>query len=537
MTGTSHTTASVAATGIDWIDGILRPVKWADTIVYYSLPATNSEYGGTYGSGEQGGFFQASPRIEAVVDFTLNTLYGNAADDGFSIEGFTDLRIDYTTNPGAHVRVAQTIADPFNLGTAWGYYPNTTKVAGDIWFTNTVSDFSNPVAGNFSHITVMHEIGHAMGLEHSHKNGSFGAVSSQFDSMEYTIMSYRSYTGAATNNGYQNETWGYAQSFMMLDIAALQYLYGADFDTNSGNTTYAWTPGSGVTMVNGEAAITPGANRIFATIWDGGGIDTYDLSAYSDNLQIDLTPGTSSLFSTTQQANLGHGNKASGNIYNALQYQGDKRSLIENAKGGSGDDQIVGNQANNLLVGNSGNDSMWGMDGRDRLKGGTGNDTLVGGNQKDKLFGGAGDDELWGGSHRDKLFGSKGDDDIYGQDGKDVLKGNAGRDILIGGGGKDTLVGGANADNFLFYLASDSKMNAADVIKDFSRGSDKIDLSNISTTLFTFGTSFSGTGPSVITSQNGGNTNVLVDVDGDASADMKIIVEGVTGLSVGDFIL
>lgn len=78
---------------------------------------------------------------------------------------------------------------------------------------------------------------------------------------------------------------------MMLDIAALQEMYGADYTTNSGDTVYKWNPNQGITYVNGVAAITPAANRIFATIWDGGGIDTYDLSAYTTALKIDLRAG------------------------------------------------------------------------------------------------------------------------------------------------------------------------------------------------------------------------------------------------------
>lgn len=94
---------------------------------------------------------------------------------------------------------------------------------------------------------------------------------------------------------------------MMADSAALQEMYGADFTTNAGNTVYKWTPGSGTTFVNGGAGISPGANRIFATIWDGGGNDTYDLSAYTNALKIDLRPGSASTFSIDQLAWLGGG--------------------------------------------------------------------------------------------------------------------------------------------------------------------------------------------------------------------------------------
>ena len=78
-------------------------------------------------------------------------------------------------------------------------------------------------------------------------------------------MTYRSYIGGSVSGGYTNEQWGYAQSWMMYDIAALQRMYGADFTTNGGNTVYSWSPDSGDTLVNGVAGIEPGANRIYVT--------------------------------------------------------------------------------------------------------------------------------------------------------------------------------------------------------------------------------------------------------------------------------
>ena len=60
-----------------------------------------------------------------------------------------------------------------------------------------------------------------------------------------------------------------------------------------------------------------------------------------------------------QTANLGSGGHfARGNIANALLFQGDTRSLIENAIGGAGSDDIVANQAINRLTGNGGEDEF-----------------------------------------------------------------------------------------------------------------------------------------------------------------------------------
>jgi serralysin len=317
--------------------------------------------------------------------------------------------------------------------------------------------------------------------------------------MEYSVMTYRSYVGSDAKFVY-NEEWGYAQTFMMYDIAALQHMYGADFDANYGNTTYTWNPNTGASYVNGVLAIAPGGNRIFQTIWDGNGHDSYDLSNYSTDLEINLNPGYHSVFSQAQLAYLGggpNGGYARGNVFNALQYNGDPRSLIEMAIGGSGDDHIVGNAAANTLIGNGGNDRLEGLTGYDALYGGDGKDTLDGGANTDGLTGGAGDDVLIGGSSADTLnggdgidtasyasagggvdarllgagyqgdavgdvwvgvenllgssfgdvlFGDAGANTLNGAAGDDYLNGWTGDDLLIGGGGTDQLEGAAGKD-------------------------------------------------------------------------------------------
>lgn len=111
----------------------------------------------------------------------------------------------------------------------------------------------------------------------------------------------------------------------------------------------------------------PIGDRIFATIWDGGGNDTFDLSAYSENLNIDLRPGEMSTFSIDQLARLDSNILSDGSIYNALLYQGDTRSLIENIIGGQGNDTLHGNEVQNEITGGQGNDVMTGDGGADRF--------------------------------------------------------------------------------------------------------------------------------------------------------------------------
>ena len=177
-------------------------------------------------------------------------------------------------------------------------------------------------------------------------------------------MSYRSYTGESTS-GYTNGAFGYPQTLMMYDIAAIQYMYGANFNFNAGNTVYKWSPTTGQEFINGVAQTAPGGNTIFMTIWDGGGNDTYDFSNYTTSLKIDLQPGSWTTASTGQLADLGNGHVAIGNIANALLYQNNPTSLIENAIGGSGNDTVTGYTANNALTGGAGNDTIDGLSGTD----------------------------------------------------------------------------------------------------------------------------------------------------------------------------
>jgi serralysin len=178
----------------------------------------------------------------------------------------------------------------------------------------------------------LHELTHALGLKEAHlaRNG-FPALPAAWDSLEFTVATYRSYVGAGTER-YTNEALRYPQGFMMLDIAALQHLYGADFTTSAGDTTYRWNPATGQMSVDGVGQGMPGANRIFLTIWDGGGRDTYDFSAYATGVGVDLSPGGCSVTAAAQLAVLEPGDAdrprvlARGNVFNALPYHGDARS-------------------------------------------------------------------------------------------------------------------------------------------------------------------------------------------------------------------
>ena len=171
--------------------------------------------------------------------------------------------------------------------TSYAYYPANVPAGGDIWF-GTAYNYSQAKLGNYYFATALHELGHALGLKHSQETGGVAnvAVPAAHDNSEFTIMSYRSYVGAPLT-GYTAESYGYPQTYMANDILALQTLYGANYSTHSENTVYSWSPTTGQQYINGVAQLAPGngaggsANRVFETVWDGNGIDTYDLSNYA----------------------------------------------------------------------------------------------------------------------------------------------------------------------------------------------------------------------------------------------------------------
>jgi serralysin len=161
----------------------------------------------------------------------------------------------------------------------------------------------------------MHEIGHAIGLKHPHDGGGSGVVMpTSVDYLSHSIMSYRSYLEDSMN-GYTNSF--YPTSPGLFDIAATQYMYGANTTTRSGDSTYSWSPGE----------------QLFETIWDAGGIDIIDWSNQSTAAEIHLTSGTWS--------KLGPGYSTAGGFDpNTLNIA--YGATIQNASGGEAGDSLYG---------------------------------------------------------------------------------------------------------------------------------------------------------------------------------------------------
>ncbi len=406
---------------------------------------------------------------------------------------------------------------------AFTFFPGSTAFsaqAGDVWVNSTYSYNQFPVVGNYGGQVLIHELGHAIGLDHpSDYNAGDGATftyaadASYFeDSRQYTVMSYfdEENTGAEFGGAY-------SAAPLLDDIAAAQLEYGANMSTRTDNTVYGFNSNTGEPWYT----ITSRFGKAVFAVWDAGGNDTLDFSGYNQTQDIDL-----------RQGNFSDVGGLVGNVAIA------KGADIENAIGGSGADSIIGNALANSLQGGGGNDTVMagagndsivdvsgqnylrGEEGDDSISGGSGfddangnmgNDTIhgnggddysVGGKDNDVLFGDTGDDIVWGNLGNDTCDGGDGNDQVRGGQGDDSVSGGAGNDFVSGDRGNDTISGGAGAD--LFHGSQDAGI---DRVIDFNAAEgDRVELDP--------GTTYtvSQQGADTVIDMGGGNQMILVGV-------------------------
>ena len=341
------------------------------------------------------------------------------------------------------------------------------------------ADYAGLKQGGYDFLTIIHELGHAVGLKHPHDSGdgsqsNFPGVTAPFEDYGDFNLNQGLYTMMSYNDGWPRDpngrldpinvpNYGYEGTPMALDIAALQYLYGENTSFQTGNNTY--------TLNSANAKGT-----FYSCIWDSGGIDTFNNSS-ARNSTIDL-----------RTANLQHAANGGGYLSMVENIHGGftiaNGTNIENANGNSGTDLITGNTIANTLNGNGGNDKVNGLGGADKITGGAGTDVLTGG-------GGA-------------------DDFIYTAASDSQAQGDVIKDFVHG------------MDNINVAAIDANGSAASDAVFNFHGSS-----------------AFSGAGAEVRFVYNITNsfTNVLFDIDGNKIPDMTIRLTGSIALDITDFIL
>lgn len=349
-------TIPVTRSGDYRIDDLLMGLKWGSQLglaanLDYSYPGADAVWASGYGDGEPLASMTTltGPQRAAVVQALAN--WSAVANIDFTLVADTATRV-------GDLRFASTQATAILESQAYAYEPDSMPEGGDVWF-NTTAYWDGYAPGDYGFMTYMHEIGHAIGLAHPFEGTFAGVLPSDEDSYANTLMSYAARAGVA-----DSDVNFYPTTPMAYDIAAAQYLYGANTTYHAGDDVYTYRQGQ----------------DYYQTIWDGGGQDTivWDTSttqmAAPEPASIDLRPGHWSDLGNSLRF-YGASQHSLGTSANTVAIYGSV--VIENAVGGSGNDSLTGNDAANTLDGGWGDDTLTGGPGNDTLLGGGGTDLAV----------------------------------------------------------------------------------------------------------------------------------------------------------------
>ena len=425
-----QTVTDFAPTDVARIENLLADSKWGaalgtGTTLTYSFSGTSSVFSYTHNDGDWNAH-------DPVLNLTpAQQQAARAAMEAMSaVCNIQFVEVADTATQAGDIRWTSTGSS--NQSTADAVLPSDGDASsGDIWFANgTYASFG---LGGYEYQSFIHELGHAVGLIHPHE-GLPASVYGE-DQLKYTVMSYRAYLGAPLT-GYTTDV--YPSSYMLNDILALQYLYGANTSYHSGNDTYRWAA---------DASIAE-------CLWDGGGVDTIDASNQSAGCTLNLTAGS---FSSIGMA-FDNGDPLVWSVrdYLSIAYN----VVIENANGSAYADTLTGNSAANLLKGNAGNDTLNGDAGHDTLDGGSGNDRMLGGDGSDTYYVNSSADQVvetntasTGGTDlvvssitrytlataiENGRINTTNAANLTGNSGNNVLYAGAGNNVLNGGSGTDT---------------------------------------------------------------------------------------------------
>jgi serralysin len=406
-----------------------------------------------------------------------------------------------TNGNGADIQFANSL-DPAQAYATPPYWSgHGSSFQGDVFTHDPITNPSNGEFefGQYGATTLIHEIGHTLGLSHpgnynySDDNDGDGqpdpityANDAEYfqDSQEYTIMSYF----GAWNTGGAPIDWRYSggifydsspQGPMLHDIFAIQEAYGADPTTRVGETTYGFNSNAGNALFDFNENSLP-----YYAIYDAGGQDTIDLSGFTASQYLNLNAGEFSsigdvMLTTEEFGAAFHDGYLAGYGADLYDYGYTDTELGSIALGGLADTEAANAAAILADTGVSGIATV-------------NYETVA-------IAYGTIIENAVGGQGRDLIIGNDVDNRIDGQGGDDILTGGAGRDVFV-------------FDN----------NGSTDTITDFQSGFDSIDLSHLS-----------GVGAADV-SYDAASHMVQIDTNHDGLADMFIASTNTVGS--GDYL-
>jgi Ca2+-binding RTX toxin-like protein len=376
-----------------------------------------------------------------------------------------------------------------------GWFFDTTP-NDDAEFTILLNAFAangpNTLNGNDFYRTIVHEMGHAMGIVQGGAQAinTFLTNSGFLDPVD-GVSTLFLFTGATTQATLTSNGGGHIYEGPVVGTVPI-----APFDLMNAGRTVGFPPPTRELITDLDAEILRDAynytiqlpstiNTFFANLNRTTGVLTVNGApgTSNDNILIDVNGGvrvqvngTVETFPgavvTSINVLAGAGNDAvtignglagipitiDGGDGNDTLIAGDADITI---MGGNGDDTIIGGPGNDSLDGGAGNDVIFGLGGNDTITGGSGNDMIYAGTGNNVVSDGSGDDfvdlsqnsvavtYVTGGGN-DTVIGTPFNDVIIGSSGNDRLEGRGGNDTLIGGPGNDQLFGGDGVDTLVW---------------------------------------------------------------------------------------